>query len=112
MSGNVTRVKAAATEMISPEFAEGISVKPMSESNGVLITFPKPDNMPECYFVLIRQVDKKFMYITYEKTMDISNEGLIGAVCGWSSEGTHNNYGFQKYTDPDSFVSDALKIQQ
>jgi hypothetical protein len=26
------------------------------------------------------------MYITYEKTMDISNEGLIGAVCGWSSE--------------------------
>ncbi|GEM_PF-2781511 len=50
MSGNEIRVKAAATEMVSPEFAEGISIKPINESKGVLITFPKPDNMPDCYF--------------------------------------------------------------
>ncbi|MBN1905060.1 MAG: hypothetical protein JW927_08185 [Deltaproteobacteria bacterium] len=111
MSGSVTRVKAAATEMVSHEFAEGISVKTVGESNGVLITFPKPDNVPDCYFVFIRQVDNKFMYITYEKTMNIADEGFAGAVCGWSSEGKHSNYGFQKYTDPDSFVSDALEIK-
>jgi hypothetical protein len=111
MSGNISRIKAAATETVSSKFAEGISIKPMNDSNGVLIIFPKPDNMPECYFVFIRQIDNKYLYITYEKTMDIANEGLIGAVCGWSSEGRHSNYGFQKYTDPESFITDALQIK-
>jgi hypothetical protein len=111
MSGDSSKIKAAASKIISPEYAEKISVKPIRESNGVLITFPEPENVPDCYFVLIRQVDNKYMYITYEKTMNIADEGFAGAVCGWSSEGTHSNYGFQKYTDPESFISDALKVK-
>ncbi len=110
MNGSIGQLKAAAADLISSEYADNISIKPLSEHNGILITFQEPSSVPHCYFIFIRKIDDKFMFLTYEKTRDISNEGYIGVVGGWSPDGVHSNYGPRKYSDADSFIADAVGI--
>lgn len=111
MAGNIEKLKTTAAKLISTEYADSIAVKSISKYNGTLIVFQKPSSMADCYFVFIREVDSNFIYVTYEKTMDFTNEGFIGVVGSWATDGSHHNHGPRKYNDPDSFILDAVQIK-
>lgn len=111
MKGNLARLKSVAEEIISPEFANNISTKIIKKYNGVLLTFKEPSFMGDCFFIFIREIDNKYLYVTYEKTRDIANEGFIGVVGNWTSDGSHHSHGPRKYNDSDSFISDAIQVK-
>lgn len=108
---NLVKLKSAAEEIISSEYANNITAKTIAEHNGVLITFPKPSFYGECFFVFIREVDNRFLYVTYEKTRDIANKGFIGVVSNWTPDGNHRNHGPRNYSNPDNFLFDAIQIK-
>jgi hypothetical protein len=52
-SGRHQRLLDLAAEVVSPEFAGGISIQTYPEADGLLITFPAPVEPPQCYFIYI-----------------------------------------------------------
>jgi hypothetical protein len=109
-NGELARLRSAASEIVSAEYSAKISATNIPQSNAVLITFEEPTTPPACFFALIRETGSKYYYLTYEKTLDISNAGYIGVVGGWSADGSHCNYGSRTYSDRESFISDAIRI--
>ena len=110
LNGNLAPLMAAATEMVSPEYANGISVKVVEPDESVLLTFTSPQNPPDCYFIYISGKGENAIHMTYEKTEDFGGEGFVGVVGIWTQEGAHANMGPRQYSDAESFVKDALSI--
>ena len=106
MSGNLYRLKQVATDFVSREYANKITARQYPETDGVIITFPEPDQPNECYFIYIARTGNGFRFVTYEKAEDLLGKGHAGAVGEWTKEGKHLNMGFRKYRDAASFVKE------
>jgi hypothetical protein len=110
LRGDLAHLKLAATEVISNEYANGISSEVINDSGAILIKFPKPKAMANCYFVLILKNKEEFSFYTYEKTMNFGDDDpVIGVVGSWSPEGSHGNLGGRTYSKSSDFVSDILR---
>ena len=113
-AGNLDRLREAASEAISPEYAAGIKVTPYPALDGVLIEYPAPEAPPLCYFAFIHadpKAETGYAIYTYEKTMNFPGmqTQAVGVVGGWSRDGTHSNIGSRPYQDAEAFVRD-LKL--
>ena len=109
LKGDLSHLKLAATEVISNDYANGISSE-IINSDAILIKFPQPQAMANCFFVLITKAKGKFNFHTYEKTIKFgSDDPVIGVVGSWSSEGNHGNLGGRTYSKASDFVSDVLR---
>jgi len=109
LQGDLTRLKMAATEVVSNDYANGISSEVIKGKNSVLLTFPKPKGITNCFFVLIQKSKEGFEFHTYEKTMNFGDDDpVIGVVGRWSPEGDHSNLGGRTYTKASDFVTDIL----
>ncbi len=108
LKGDLSHLKTVATDIISIEYANGISSEVLEDA--VLIKFPKPIAMANCFFVLILKSNDGFKFYTYEKTMSFGDDDpVIGVVGSWSPEGSHGNLGGRTYSEAAKFVSDVLK---
>ncbi len=103
------KLKKAAIKIVGEDFRKKITIRKYIDVDGVLLTFPTPKEAAECYFIYIARDENEFSFYTYEKTADLLGSGHKGAVCGWSPDMTHINYGFRKYDDAASFVADIHK---
>ena len=70
----------------------------------VLMRFPAPEEVPLCHCALIflDAATKRIGYYTLEKGKDPITEKDMQFLCGWDSEGKHQQYG-SIYTDQASF---------
>lgn len=98
----------AASEMVSPEYAKEIVVTPLYDRNAVVIKFPEPSSMANCYFALVKKEGDTYSYYTYEKTMNFGNDRIVGVLGGWNAEGGHSNYGPRGYKLESDFIKDVL----
>ena len=111
MNNELSQLKGVASEIVSPEYAENITVKTIDGQNLAIIVFPQPKFPANCFFVLIKRNEDTFSYTTYEKSLSFLTEDneFFGVVGGWSSEGSHLNFGPRPYSDLDSFIKDNVK---
>lgn len=105
--GDLSQLKSAATEIVNEQFSDSIVVKNLLENNAVLLTFPVPEDTPNCYFVLIQKTNEDYVYKTYEKTIDFG-DGTIGVVGSWTEDGKHHNFGTRRYLSAERFLADVL----
>lgn len=107
--GNLETFKQAASEIVTPEFADQLTIKPVENESAILITFPQPRQLTHCFYVLILKTGDTFAYYTYEKTMSFGEQdGVKGVVGMWSEDGAHSNLGPRNYTSAEDFISDIL----
>nr|WP_136250605.1 hypothetical protein [Ningiella ruwaisensis] len=107
--GDLTKLKGVATEVVSPSYASAISSEVIAEKDAVLIVFPEPKMMANCFYVLIRKNGDSFSFYTYEKTMSFGDEDhVVGVIGSWSSDGTHANMGPRTYRASSDFIADVL----
>jgi len=104
-AGKKERLIEAAEEFVGKEFAQGIVVRALPDAPQVLIEFPKPDRMPNCYFALVIEKESGFRYVTLELTAP-GDERVKTFVGEWTAEGAHLNFGPRDYTDSDSFLKE------
>ena len=111
MNDDLSQLKNVASKVVSPEYAENITVKTIAGRNVAIIIFPEPKFPANCFFVLIRRDGDSFSYTTYEKSYNflMGDDTFSGVVGGWSSEGSHLNFGPRSYSDLDSFITDNIK---
>lgn len=114
VTGDLTRLRSVATELVSAEYAAGIKVTPYPALQGVLIEYPVPLTAPLCYFAFVHASNKStsgYEVYTYEKTMNFPGmDPAYGVVGSWSADGgQHANMGTRSYQDAESFVRD-LKL--
>ena len=107
--GDLTKLKAAATKIISKEYADMIKTEVVENQTAVLLTFPEPKSFTECYYILIIKTKNDFAFYTYEKTMSFEqNDPVKGVVGIWSKEGGHGNLGPRTYISASDFIQDVL----
>lgn len=104
--GSSERLISAATEIVSKEFAQHLTVRRLPELQGVLITFQKPVEAPECYFVLIVKQGERYRYYTLEMGVDLFKTGVKSVIGEWVADGSHLNFGPRTYDDEASFIAD------
>ncbi|WOH38564.1 hypothetical protein RI844_04935 [Thalassotalea fonticola] len=109
IKGDLSRLNMAASEVVSNDYAKGITSEILKDGTSVLITFPTPQGLANCYFVLIQKSKDGFSFDTYEKAMSFGEDDpVIGVVGSWSPEGSHGNLGGRTYIKASDFVSDIL----
>ncbi|MCU4674162.1 hypothetical protein N7931_00815 [Catenovulum sp. 2E275] len=108
MNGHNQQFIAAATEIVSAQYAEQIKILPYLEENAILLIFATPKTPPNCYFVMIQKSKDSYIYHTYERTLAFGEYGFVGVVGGWNEGGEHLNMGPRKYSDYQSFANDVL----
>lgn len=110
-TGNFTKMKEVATELISAEYASAITVEHRPEDKGVLITFPKPTEPPLCYYTFLLNEKNKYYCYTYEKTVDLFGDGKgpFAVLASWTQSG-HQNYGGRDFSTADEFVAAVKKL--
>lgn len=109
IKGDLSRLQLAASDVVSPSYANAITSEVIVEDGAVLIVFPTPKAYTNCYYVLIQKTADSFKYYTYEKTMNFGDDDTaIGVVGIWSSEGSHGNLGARAYIKSSDFVADVL----
>lgn len=110
-AGRLDRLREAATEVVSAEFAAGIRVTPYPELGGVLIEYPPPQTPPQCFYSFVLSTPKSetgYAIYTYEMTLKFPGlESTRGVVGTWSASGTHGNLGGRGYEDAAAFVRDV-----
>jgi hypothetical protein len=104
--GDTKRLTDAATEIIGKDFADGIKIRKIDKPDGVLITFPKPKEPPECFFAAVLKDGSQYHYMTLELDEDIMGNGTKAFLCEWASDGGHLDYGPRKFADEAHFLSE------
>lgn len=106
--GDLTKLRAAATEIVSKDYADMLKTEAVDNQNAVLITFPQPKNLAECFYILIVKKNDDFAFYTYEKTMSFEQDDPVKGVVGiWSKEGSRANLGPRTYTSAADFIQDV-----
>lgn len=111
LTGDSKSLRGITTDLLSSQYAEALKIEHRPEAKGVLITFPKPQEAPECYFAFIISIGNKYKYYTYEKTFQLEGSDVSAMVCSWTKEG-HLNHGGRTYTTADEFVADIAKMSK
>ena len=109
--GNVDQLISAASEIVSADYAKEIKVTRIENREAILITFPLPKNISDCYFAIVEKSGDKFNYYTYEKTLSFGDSVFKGVLGGWSEDGSHSNYGQRTYETSDEFIKDVFSKQ-
>jgi hypothetical protein len=104
--GKVEQMVEAASKIVDTNFAKQLKVRSLEDGTKVLITFEEPKQPRHCHFVLIEKMASVLQFITLERTEDILNVGTKAALCGWSEDGKHLNYGSRKYSDEARFLTE------
>ena len=113
LNGNYSNLLGSAKRIVSPEYANGISVKKLDQDQGVhgiLLVFPEPKEYAEIYYAFVGRYDSNNFYLTFEKTNDKHNTGAVGVVGAWLSNNGRYSDGPRTYEDFTSFVKDAIRI--
>jgi hypothetical protein len=105
MNGTPDSIIRIAATVVGEEFSRNISIRKYSEHQGILLTFPKPVEPNECFFIYIVRTEEGCRYITYEKTREFPGSDAVGVVGEWRGE-IHINSGPRKYDDAESFVKE------
>ncbi|MGJ8694534.1 MAG: hypothetical protein ACSHW0_18900 [Thalassotalea sp.] len=109
LQGDLTRIKAAASEVVSPSYALAIKSEVIAGNPAVLITFEQPKTPANCFYVIVQKSQDGFNFYTYEKTMNFdTGNAVVGVVGAWSADGSHSNFGGRTYTQASDFIADAL----
>ena len=108
MNGHNKQFLAAATEIVSDQYADQIKILPYLEENAILLIFATPKMPPNCYFVMIQKSKDSYIYYTYERTLAFGDDTFVGVVGGWSEDGAHLNMGPREYSDYQSFADEVL----
>jgi hypothetical protein len=109
VNGEHAQLLAFASQVVSSEFSEGISIITYPEKASFLIRFPEPGEPPECFFIYVQKNEdsETFSLYTYEKTLELGEGGFKGVVGSWSADKSHANQGPRSYDDAASFISDV-----
>ena len=107
-AGNTVRLLSVAERIVTPEYAQGVTVTPVDGKEAVLIRFPEPTSPANCFFALIEKTNDGFSYYTYEKTLNLGEYNVAGVLGGWDQQGQHSNYGPRSYKTFAEFIKDAL----
>lgn len=111
MAGRDDVLRQAVTDLVGADYAKALIFTPHASGRGLLISFPEPQGMTECYHVAVwKQADGKFRYFTLEKTLDFGGHGMKTAFCEWTEDGAHVNGGFRTYTDLARFQAEIEAI--
>ena len=110
LNADLSVLRGAATELVSPQYAKGLSVEVIDPNGAVLVQLANPRVPPDCYFLFIAGSGDQYFYLTYEKTMDLSGDGTVGMVGAWLPDGAHANFGPRSYRDAQSFLADVNAI--
>ncbi|MFI5335901.1 MAG: hypothetical protein ACHQ5A_03910 [Opitutales bacterium] len=113
VQGRTERLIEAATEIVGREFAAALKVRPLTAPEGVLLVFPRPDEVPECFAAAVLRDGDGFRYFTLEKGEDIMKDGTKAFLCEWrKQEGKpfHANLGPRHYDDAEKFVEELRQI--
>ncbi|WP_199611154.1 hypothetical protein [Flocculibacter collagenilyticus] len=104
------QIRGAMSEIISPEYAAAVQIRPIEKwgVEAVLFIFPRPKSPANCFYTLAYLDDDKLHYRTYEMALNLYDDELVGIVGGWTSDGSHKNYGGRTYQDHESFIDDIL----
>ncbi len=108
MNGTPESIIRIAAAVVGEEFSRNISIRKYSEHQGILLTFPKPVEPLECFFIYIVRTEEGCRYITYEKTRELPGSDAVGAICEWK-ERIHIFTGTRNYDDAESFVKELQK---
>ena len=111
VNGSAGQFIEAASEIVNAEYANGIIIRPIPSRDAVLIKFPEPKSVPNCYYSILAKSGDTFSYHTYEKAMSFGGEDFVGVVGGWDSEGNHSNFGPRDYLSDDQFIMDILNAE-
>lgn len=88
-AGHAEQLIKAAHEIVGSDFATALRLRSLTEPAAVLITFPAPAEVPQCFFAAVVKTESGFRYLTAEKALDLENTGIRAALCEWSAEGSH-----------------------
>jgi len=102
----------AASKIVGKEFADSISIQALEETDGIFIHFAEPQEVPECYYVIILKSEEGFEFFTLEKALDFMNEGYISVVAMWTDDGSHLNLGSYKFSDAQTFKQHVIELHQ
>ncbi|SMF19872.1 hypothetical protein SAMN02745866_01227 [Alteromonadaceae bacterium Bs31] len=108
-NGNASQLFQAASEIVSPEYADELYITPIEGREAVSIRFSEPEAYANCYYSIITKDGDEFSYYTYEKAMSFGSEPVVGVVGGWDSKGDHSNYGPRSYRSEEDFIKDVLQ---
>src|SRR5579862_539847 len=104
--GETKQLFETAMEIVGKDFADGIKIRKIDKPDGVLITFPKPREAPECFFAAILKDGSAYHYVTLELGEDMMGDGSKTFLCEWASDGSHLDFGPRKYDDEARFLSE------
>ncbi len=106
VSGNRERFNDIVSEYVSQQYADNIVYSVVDDGRGLLLEFPTPTHMPNCYFALVLKRDDTFSYFTFERSFEVAeNNGFFGVLGGWQGE-SHFNLGPRMYQDAFEFVKE------
>ena len=112
LHGELSRLKLAATAVVAKEYADAISIEVLNKGEAVLIKFPEPKAIANCFYVLIQKADDEYKFFTYEKTMAFGDDDPVKGMVGqWSVQGNHANLGGRTYLNSSDFIRDILKAK-
>lgn len=108
--GSVDRMKEAATEMVSSEFAAALKVRNVLQPTGVIITFQHPPKPVACFFAFVTKSGEDHRYLTLEMTEDILGLGFKSVIGEWTPDGSHKNLGSFKFDSEEDFLRELQRI--
>lgn len=104
--GETKQLFEAATEIVGKDFADGIKIRKINLPDGILITFPKPNEAPECFYAAVLKDGSEYHYVTLELSEIFLSDGTKSFLCEWASDGSHLDFGPRKYDDEAHFLSE------
>ncbi|MDP5211311.1 hypothetical protein [Microbulbifer sp. 2205BS26-8] len=109
-NGQIGQLIEAASEIVDSDYANEVTVVPLYDRDAVLIKFPEPKALANCFFALIKKEGNSYSYYTYEKTVNIEGEAVAGVLGGWNSDGGHRNFGLRGYKSENQFIADVFGL--
>lgn len=103
-------IRKAAKEVVGQKYADAMLVEVIEEPEGILVTFPSPKEVKECFYAFIIPVAGGSRYLLLEKTEDDFNLGFLSFLCEWTADGMHLNYGGKTYTNKTRFLADITDL--
>jgi len=111
LGGDTDPLMASASEIVSDEYARGITITVVNPDSTVLLSFANPQNPPDCFFIYVQGFGDNTVFFTYEKIEPMDGESMVGMVALWTNLGDHAIFGPRDYTDAASFIRDVQEIQ-
>lgn len=107
-TGSTEKLRAAARKLVGDEFAEAVTVRVVPGASAVLISFPTPLGVPECFHALVIKAGEKYRYVTLERNSVLYGGDIKSMIGEWTEDGSHKTLGGRTYTDSEAFIAEVL----